>query len=110
VSRGLPARFLHKYFQQMKDEWVITKEVRELVEFREINLAAPWPTLPPVDIIFLRNVLIYFDMDTRRSVLTRARAQLRPDGYLSLGGTEATTGIAPEMSSVMIGRSRWYRP
>ena len=62
-----------------------------MVEFRELNLAQPWPPLPPMDLVFLRNVMIYFDVETKKTILGRMARVLRPDGYLLLGGAETTS-------------------
>lgn len=93
VNRGLPARFLTHYFTQHGLDWEVVPEIRRMVDFRQINLIEAWPELPTFDIVFLRNVLIYFDLDTRRTVLSRCRAALADDGYLFLGGTESTMGL-----------------
>jgi chemotaxis protein methyltransferase CheR len=90
VSRGLPARLLVKYFKKVGQHWRIREDIREMVEFRQINLAKFWAPLPKMDIILMRNVLIYFDIDMRTAVLERVRRLLRPDGYLFLGGSEST--------------------
>jgi chemotaxis protein methyltransferase CheR len=90
VSRGLPAKLLVKYFHKIGQDWQISQGIREMVEFREINLAQKWAPLPPMDIIFMRNVLIYFDLEMRKTVLEKAVHVLRPDGYLFLGSSEST--------------------
>ena len=78
--------------------------------FQEINLAGPWPHLPPMDVIFLRNVLIYFDAETRRDILRRAHRLLNPDGYLFLGGSETTAGATDEFERLPDERSTVFRP
>jgi chemotaxis protein methyltransferase CheR len=93
VNRGLPASLLVKYFSRQGEEWEIKEELRRRVEFRELNLIANWGSLPPVDLIFMRNVLIYFDIETKKSILAKARGLLRPEGYLLLGGAETTFNI-----------------
>lgn len=93
VNRGLPARCLTRHFVQHGLDWQISPELRRMVDFRQINLIEPWPELPTFDIVFLRNVLIYFDMETRRTVLARCREKLAGDGFLFLGGTETTIGL-----------------
>jgi chemotaxis protein methyltransferase CheR len=93
VNRGLPAAMLVKYFRKCGSEWQIHPGIRSMVEFQEINLAKPWPVLPPMDIILMRNVLIYFDIETKKVILQRARRLLKPDGYLFLGGSETTIGL-----------------
>jgi chemotaxis protein methyltransferase CheR len=93
VNRGLPAALLIKYFRKCGSEWQIHAGIRSMVEFQEINLAKPWPALPRMDIILMRNVLIYFDIETKKVILQRARRLLQPDGCLFLGGSETTIGL-----------------
>lgn len=93
VNRGLPAALLVKYFRKVGKEWQLRQDILNMVEFREINLAKPWPWLPNMDIVFMRNVLIYFGPETRKDILCRVRHVLKPDGYLFLSGSETTTGL-----------------
>jgi chemotaxis methyl-accepting protein methylase len=93
VSRGLSPELLKGYFQEQENGWQISSEIRRQVEFRSINLSGPWPELPPLDLILLRNVLIYFDVQTRQQILGRVRRVLQPDGYLLLGGAETTINL-----------------
>jgi chemotaxis protein methyltransferase CheR len=86
VNRGLPAQLLVKYFHKQNDNWLVKEEIRRMVDFRQINLLDPWPALPVMDVILLRNVLIYFDVDSRKNVLAKVRRSLLPDGCLLLGG------------------------
>lgn len=109
VNRGLPAKLMVKYFAQNGIDWQLKDEVRRMVDFRELNLAAPWPMLQPFDVIFLRNVLIYFDTDTKKSILARMRSLLRPDGYLFLGAAETTMNLDDAFERVQIGKSGAYR-
>ncbi len=73
------------------------------------NLAEPWSVVAPVDILILRNILIYFDVDTRREILRRVRGLLRPDGYLLLGSAETTLNIDDLFTRVPIGRTVFYQ-
>lgn len=93
VNRGLPAPLLAKYFDKCGLEWQIHDSVRRKVIFSELNLNAPWPHLPPFDIIFLRNVMIYFDLPAKRRILAGVHDRLRPDGFLFLGGAESPMNI-----------------
>lgn len=90
VNRGLPAALLIKYFEQHGTTWQLRADVRAMVEFREMNLAQPWPYLPRMDLVLLRNVMIYFEVDTKKEILGRLARVLRPDAYLLLGGSETT--------------------
>lgn len=110
VNRGLPAAFLIKYFTRNKLNWELNENIRKMVEFFEINLTQPLPALPRMDIIFLRNVLIYFDIQTKRQILEAARRQLRPDGYMLLGGSETTFGIHDGFERVTSDNTGWHRP
>jgi chemotaxis protein methyltransferase CheR len=80
-----------------------------MVEARQLNLAAPFPRLPAVDVVFLRNVLIYFKLDTRRQILDRVRRVLRPDGYLVLGGAENLLNV-DAFECVPLDKAAVYRP
>jgi chemotaxis protein methyltransferase CheR len=93
VNRGLPAALLVKYFRQHGAAWELSEEVRGMVEFQELNLARPWPPLPRMDLVLLRNVMIYFDVATKKTVLGQVARLLRPDGYLLLGGAETTFNL-----------------
>ena len=80
VNRGLPASMLVKYFRQRATMWEIRDEVRNLVEFRELNLALAWPPMPIPDLILLRNVMIYFDVTTKKAILGRIHGLLPRTG------------------------------
>lgn len=110
VNRGLPAPYLLKYFTREGTDWQLKDSVRGLVEYKWMNLIEPWPKLPTFDIIFLRNVLIYFDLATKRGILARMRQVLAPDGYLFLGGAETTLRIDDDFERVQCGKSVFYRP
>ena len=90
VNGGLPAPLLLKYFAKKGERWQLNDEVRRMVKFLEINLVEPWPAMPTMDIIFMRNVLIYVGVDMKRALLTRVRRLLKPDGVLLLGCSEST--------------------
>ena len=109
VSRGLPAELLNGYFQRQADGWQIADDVRRMVEFRPINLNGPWPPLPPLDLVLLRNVLIYFDVPTRQQMLNRVRRVLRPDGYLLLGGAETTQNLDDGFIPHSFGQVSFFR-
>lgn len=110
VNRGLPARYLVKYFEQKGAEWQVRKELRDSIEFSELNLAQPFPPMPKLDIVFLRNVLIYFDLATKRDILGRIRANLQPDGYLFLGGSETTLNVDEQFRREPCEKTFVYRP
>jgi chemotaxis protein methyltransferase CheR len=110
TNRGLPAELLKKYFRPLQGKWSIVQECRRLVEFRCLNLNGPWPALPPCDVIFLRNVMLYFDVPTRASLVTKMRRVLKPDGALFLGGAETMIGIDTGYDRLAGAGCSYYRP
>jgi chemotaxis protein methyltransferase CheR len=109
VNRGLPASLLVKYFERDGREWTLKPSIRDMVTFRQANLARPLRGIPPMDIIFLRNVLIYFDRGTKEAVLAQVARVLRPGGYLFLGACETTYGVDDSYERVIVGRTSCYR-
>ena len=93
VNRGLPAALLVKYFKQDGGEWEIQEDLRHLLDVRTFNLNESWRQIPPMDVIFMRNVLIYFDVATKQAILHKLRQVLRPGGYLFLGTAETTLNL-----------------
>lgn len=110
VNRGLPASYLVKYFTQQDGGWVINPDIRQMVQFRALNLIQPWPILPPCDLVFIRNVMIYFDVETKKSILKKLRHCLRPHGSLFLGSSETTLNLDPHWVPVPQGSTVVYRP
>jgi chemotaxis protein methyltransferase CheR len=109
VNRGLPASQLVQYFERAGAHWRITPALRRNVSFRLMNLTAPLPAMQPFDVIFLRNVLIYFDVAVKRTVLQNVSRLIRPDGLLFLGAAETTIGIDDNYERVATGRTSAYR-
>jgi chemotaxis protein methyltransferase CheR len=109
VNRGLPITLLVKYFSQHGATWELTAKVRGMVEFRVLNLVRPWPGLPRADVIFLRNVMIYFDAETKKAILGRVARLLRPDGYLVLGGSETTLNLNDSFRRVEHMKGGFYQ-
>lgn len=93
VNRGLPAALLVKHFRQDGDEWVLGEKHRQTLHVSQMNLAGAWPYLPQMDVVLLRNVLIYFDLPTRKAILEKVRRQLASGGALFLGSAETTIGV-----------------
>ncbi|QCI63505.1 CheR family methyltransferase [Phreatobacter stygius] len=93
VQRGLPIQMLLKYFKQNGDQWTIAPEIRSMVHYRTLNLLNDFSALGQFDIIYCRNVLIYFDQPTKVGVLNRAAKLTAPDGYLLLGAAETVVGL-----------------
>jgi chemotaxis protein methyltransferase CheR len=109
VNRGLPVELLLKYFRQEGVHWQLRDDVRSMVSFRQVNLAQPFPLLPPMDLIMLRNVMIYFDTATKKTILRQIARVLRPDGYLVLGGAETTFGLDDGYRRVETLKGGFYR-
>ncbi|QJR38197.1 protein-glutamate O-methyltransferase CheR [Gemmatimonas groenlandica] len=93
VNRGLPAPLLVKYFTRQGAQWQLREDIRQMVEFRELNLLERWPALGKCDVVMMRNVLIYFDVETKREILARCRELMPAHGYLMLGSAETTLMI-----------------
>ncbi len=93
VQRGLPVQMLMRYFKKDESNWRIADVIRSMVQFREYNLLSDLRALGRFDIVFCRNVLIYFDQPTKGRVLDAIAAQMPPDGMLYLGGAETVLGI-----------------
>jgi chemotaxis protein methyltransferase CheR len=100
VNRGLPASLLVKHFDKNGADWQIKANIRQMISFQELNLLERWPLFTQQDVVFMRNVLIYFDVPTKRELLRRVRESLRDDGYLFLGGAETTMNIDPLLVSM----------
>jgi chemotaxis protein methyltransferase CheR len=93
VQRGLPVQYLMKYFKKDDSHWRISPEIRQMAQFREFNLLGDLRPLGRFDIVFCRNVLIYFDQPTKAKVLDAIATVMPPDGMLYLGGAETVLGI-----------------
>lgn len=112
VNRGLPAKLLLEYFERDGMSFVVRDDIRRMFEFSELNLAAPhlWTGLPTFDLVFIRNVLIYFDVPTKRLILENVRRRMADDGTLWLGASETTINITEVFKPVQVGPSTCYRP
>jgi chemotaxis protein methyltransferase CheR len=110
VNRGLPAPLLVKYFEKTDKSWRIREGIRGMVEFRQMSIVTPMPVMPPMDLVLLRNLLIYFNEVTRRIALGRVASVIRPDGYLFLGGGETTLTLDGAFHSMSFDRAVGYRP
>lgn len=111
VNRGLPMPMLIKYFTKNGLQWQVKEDIRKSIEFREVNLIETWPpTLPTMDIVFLRNVLIYFSPETKTTILNKVHRILRPDGCLFLGGAETTMNLDTKFVRTPVGKATCYVP
>ena len=109
VNRGLPANYLVKYFEKSNEDWHIKDRIRSMVRYSHLNLVEPWPSLPYFDIILMRNVLLYFSSDTRRTILQSVSKTLRPDGFLIVGGGETSLALDRTFEPVRVGKAVCYR-
>ena len=92
VTRGLPAERKQRFFRQSGDQWEIIPEVKRRITFREMNLMQSYTLLGKFDIIYCRNVLIYFSTELKKDIMRRMAMALKPNGYLILGGSETISG------------------
>jgi len=104
VQRGLPVTKLIKYFKQDEETWQINSDIRDMVQFRQFNLLESSYKLGDFDVVFCRNVLIYFDLETKTTVMTKISKSLAEDGVLFLGSSESTIGITKDFWPVKAGR------
>ncbi len=109
VKRGLPASLLTRYFVKKGMGWQIREDIRRRIDFKRMNLAGPWITFPSMDLVFLRNVMIYFDMETKKQILGNIRKILNPNGYVLLGGSETTLNLDDKYERVDFSGTACYR-
>ena len=113
MERGMPPALLNKYFCPLPKTagkiWELRDEIRQKVDFRQFSLTDAWPYFPTMDIILLRNVLIYFETTTKQSILANIRKQLQPNGYLLLGAGETTINLDMAFEPIQINRAMYYR-
>jgi len=109
VNRGLPAPLLIKYFTKVGVDYQLKPEICSMVQFSELNLIGAWPPFRAFDIVFLRNVLIYFDVETKRTIFGRVKRLLASDGFLFLGAAETTMNIDDGFERLPFERAGCYR-
>src|SRR4030088_3551684 len=109
VQRGLPIQMLVKYFTQIGELWQLNADIRSMVQHRQLNLLQDFSHLGTFDVIFCRNVLIYFDQDTKTGIFERLARMLEPDGALALGAAETVVGLTDAFSPYPERRGL-YRP
>ena len=108
VQRGLPIQKLTRYFERDGDAWRVKDDLRAKVTWRQHNLLdSPW-TLGRFDVVFCRNVLIYFDVPTRRKILTLIAGQMQKDAYLFLGASETMLGVTDQFAQA-VGAGCWTK-
>jgi chemotaxis protein methyltransferase CheR len=109
VQRGLPIQFLVKYFKQIGELWQINPAIRSMVQHRQLNLLHDFSQLGTFDVIFCRNVLIYFDQETKINIFGRLAKSMEPDGFLVLGAAETVVGLT-DVFKPLAERRGLYRP
>jgi len=109
IERGLDKAYLQKYFTLFGDSWKIKDEIRGMVNFKKINLMQPFTSLGKFDIIFCRNVAIYFTLEDRKKLFNKLADSLADDGYLVIGSTESLTGVCPRFVPKRHLRSIFYQ-
>jgi chemotaxis protein methyltransferase CheR len=109
VNRGLPANLLMKYFQRDGMHWKLAPDVAAAATFSKLNLIEAWPVLPAFDVVMLRNVLIYFSPETKKTILRKVRQVMAPHGVLFLGAAETTMGLDASFEREQAGQCVYYR-
>ncbi len=109
VNRGLPAAMLVKYFKKEGSTWQVCDELKSMISYRQVNLNGAWPVLDQFDLIFLRNVLIYFSVDDKKKILEKMRRVMRPDAFIFLGGTETAFSVDDNLELCQYGRTVCYK-
>jgi chemotaxis protein methyltransferase CheR len=109
VQRGLPVQLLVKYFQKNGDMWKVDPSLRQNIAFRTFNLLNSFRTLGTFDVVFCRNVLIYFNQETKIDILNRMAAQMAPDAFLFLGAAETVLGLTDAFEPVTGKRGLYKR-
>jgi len=109
MNRGLPASLMVRYFDREGADWRLKPGIRSRARFSRMNLAEAWPPLGKFEVVLLRNVLIYFDIETKVKILRSASRQLATGGYLLLGGAETAVGLCPELEPERLGGATFYR-
>jgi chemotaxis protein methyltransferase CheR len=109
LSRGLDSRLMNKYFERVGDDWKIIDEIRAKVHFRQLNLLKPITNLAKQDIIFCRNVAIYFSREDRQKLYNKLADQLKPEGVLIISSTESLLGICDRFEKLQFRDAIYYK-
>ena len=107
VQRGMPIQLLVKYFKQDGESWLLNDEIKNMVKFQPINLLKPFPIPGTFDVIFCRNVLIYFDKETKTEILNRLYDKMEKHAFLLLGGAETVLGLTDKIKP-LVGQRGLY--
>lgn len=109
VNRGLPIKMLVKYFSNEQGRWKVKPELRKMVNFQELNFIEAWPHMSKFDFIFVRNVLIYFGLETKKTILDRMANLLSHKGYLFLGASESLIRLEVPFKTVILDNTRCFQ-
>ena len=109
VQRGLPIQMLMKYFKQTGETWQVNPDLRAMIQHRQLNLLQDFSHLGTFDVIYCRNVLIYFDQETKINIFNRLARQIEPDGFLVLGAAETVVGLTDTFRPIA-DRRGLYKP
>ncbi len=109
VERGLPKAFLSKYFHSQGVDWQLNSQVHKMVTFQTQDLRSSTRHLGPFDVVFCRNVLIYFDQETCRRIIQNLRATMRSGSYLLFSAAENPAGLTDEFERIAHGQAIFYR-
>lgn len=111
MNRGLPMQLLLKYFTKDGVQWRIAEEIRNMIDVQALNLIEPFPSsMQKMDVVFLRNVLIYFSPEMKTSILNKVHASLAKDGYLFMGNAETIVNLNVKFEKQLIGNAVCFRP
>jgi chemotaxis protein methyltransferase CheR len=110
ITRGMKPQYLSKYFVEQNGGWRIKDQIRAMVLYQKRNLLQPFLGIGPFDIIFCRNVAIYFDPQKRRDLFFRLSERLTPEGYLLVGSSESLLDLGPRFAPQNHCRATYYRP
>ncbi len=108
VQRGMPIKYLMKHFAQVGEMWQISEELKGMVKFKPMNLLDNYMGFHNYDVVFCRNVLIYFEPDMKTKVLEKVRKAMKPDGTLFLGAAETVLGITDKFKPVTGSRGMYH--
>lgn len=110
ISRGLPPEYLERYFEEENNNWIISNKVKDLITFKELNLKdASYGTYGPFDIVFLRNVIIYFSDTFKETLLNRMAHLIKPGGFMFLGASETVSGYSNQFDILDYNGSLYYK-
>ncbi|KPQ31682.1 MAG: chemotaxis protein methyltransferase CheR [Phormidium sp. OSCR] len=109
VKRRLPPRLRERYFRRQGNDWVVCDEIRLMVQFRRLDLRQPLPPLPKMDLVLLRNLLIYFEVPERTHLLHQVAEVIKPQGYLVLGASETLTSSFEGFRPILRDETVFYQ-